>query len=244
MFPSFNPSELRDDYLRYQTADKRLEIESSCFSKVVRWKWARGQMFRPEPSFEWWRPMWYGHWLNPWSVRLSTDVRHGMDAEGRFHAAEQRTWIGNEWVKYQITKICLIYTDDRLDVVTYRDPEYTSVEVFHRFEFDRGKLKRCLTMGSNYCSESRYVWKDIKPSEVYEIGCSHEFNSDSDSEKDSLPEITSRTWTQISYDGRGRLEEVLKFYVDESGKPIADFYCQLFPRPLSHCFLEFIGHWL
>jgi hypothetical protein len=213
MFDDFAPSKLHQAFEEYGSLVSREDLTRRCRTKVTAWKWARGEMWRPEPFPGKWK-LQHARWLKSWEPRRWDDLRHGIDDGGQVHVAEEWCFNGKR------TNTChaetyIVRAADSMNTVRYRYRDRGDVELLHRFEFEEGRLRRSFALGEMFCSESHFKWENGRLTNVLTVGWDHLYVSSSRSWEKLR--VSARSVASFAYDDQGELKSIVEQSVNQDG---------------------------
>jgi len=217
MFSDLKTTRLRAAFKAYESLTARSALAERCRAAVSEWKWARGEMWRPEPFRGLPGHVSDGQWLSASQRRGKDDLRHGLDSEGRVHVAECWSFDG-KLTKTSQAETYFVFEDDVLETVRYRYPGRNDVELLHRFKFQGDRLERRIALSPTFGSEARFVWKKDRLVAVQTAAWKHVY--DCSEQKWSRHRLTSLTVRSYEYDKVGKLTSVLERSVEKDGTPV------------------------
>jgi hypothetical protein len=228
--PQFDPEALRNVYERYFNPAAKEQLVDACRKRVVRWRWATGQM-SPEVSFhqELHQETAGTRWLDQGGKPEIHATVHGLDAEGIILVARwpwSYSGVGGEY-KYSDAmawETYWIHAGSETTLVTFEaaeDPAQRTPSVIFQYRVEGGRLAWRRTFNSRDANEVQYEWCENRL--VREVHCcsSHPRYVPGEDPWAGAedPWFLERTY---EYGADGTLDEVWEQYIEEDDQPCAD----------------------
>lgn len=219
MFDDFQPELLYRNFVKYSSPEGRDELAQQCRAKVVEWRWASGDMafaFR-QPFFkERWRQA--PKWLKEGAKPKSGNARHGIAADGTIRVVEEFYFDDNKECCFPTY---VSYAENLIELVHYQQPDRL-VNVRRRV-FDGPRLVREHLFHDGGGQEERFEWNQDRVIRIVGLGWKHDrirwSGERTNSESVVLPGYKATGWTEerFEYDGLGRLDRILVFWLNSDG---------------------------